>query len=198
MTDTETKTIVGQCVQVEQKPGNEWVRFHIDVGSQYPVKLSTKKQEIIDAANAVGSDVATWTFSESQGNENPNRPGTYYVNRYLNAVEAGANPQQNADSQPAATASGTQQAAPATASGTATPVPTSQHPALAPADEKRAIARQACLKAAAWVYTGLGAKERVTDSEEGLLAEDPVVGAVIAAATRFEIWVFRDTDDLPF
>jgi hypothetical protein len=192
MTDTETKTIVGQCVEISEKNG--WTAFSIDVGSQYPVKLSTKVANVIEAARAVGSDVATWTFKESQGGENPNRPGTFYKNRWLDKVETGSDPQANAA---AATASGTQQATPTTASGTA-PVPTPQHAAIAPADKDRAIARMACLKAAAQVYMGLGAKERVPDREDGLLAEDPVVGAVIAAATRFEIWIYRDLDDVPF
>ena len=88
MSDAETKTIVGQCEEISEKNG--WTAFAINVGSQYPVKLSTKVAAIIDSARAVGGDVATWTYKETEGNENPNRPGTHYMNRYLEKVEAGA------------------------------------------------------------------------------------------------------------
>lgn len=89
MSDAETKVIVGKCVEIIDKPGTEWVGFNIDVGTQYPVKLSTKVEKVIEEARAVGGETATWTFRESDGNENPNKPGTFYKNRWLNKVEAG-------------------------------------------------------------------------------------------------------------
>ncbi len=87
MPDTETKTLVGQCVEITEKNG--WTAFSVDVGTQWPVKLSTKLAAIIDAGRAVGGDVATWTYKESQGGENPNKPGTFFTNRYLDKVEVG-------------------------------------------------------------------------------------------------------------
>jgi len=90
LSEAETKVVVGKCVEIVDKPDTEWVKFNIDVGTQYPLGLSTKKESIIQAARAVGGEVATWTFKESQGNENPNKPGSYYMNRYLDKVEVGA------------------------------------------------------------------------------------------------------------
>ncbi len=87
MPDTETKTLVGQCVEITEKNG--WTAFAVDVGTQWPIKLSTKLAAIIDAGRAVGGDVATWTYKESQGGENPNKPGTFFTNRYLDKVEPG-------------------------------------------------------------------------------------------------------------
>ena len=78
MSELEIKTITGQCIEIGEKNG--WTPFHIDVGSQYPVKVSTKVAKIAEEGRAAGSDVAVWTFKESDGNENPNRPGTFYKN----------------------------------------------------------------------------------------------------------------------
>lgn len=88
--DGEVKTAVGTCREVVQKPGSDWVEFHIDVGSRYPVRLATKLDALIQEARAVGQEVATWTYKESDGNPNPNKPGEFYKNRYLSKVEAGA------------------------------------------------------------------------------------------------------------
>lgn len=183
MSDAVVKTVVGQCVEITEKNG--WTSFSVDVGTQYPVRLSTKVAAIIESARAVGSEVATWTFKESQGNENPNKPGTYYTNKYLDKVEVGSQ-----DGGAPETVS--------TASGTAAPVPTPHHEPIAPADKDRAIVRQACLKAAAQVYAGKGNAGPQPQREDGLLPEDPVIVEVIAAAARFETWVYRDISDLPF
>jgi hypothetical protein len=54
------------------------------------------------------------------------------------------------------------------------------HDALAAGDRERSIVRQSSLKAASELYAGTGD-----------------VAGVIAAATRFEVWVYRDLDELP-
>ena len=72
MTEAVTKTIVGSCEEISEKNG--WTTFHVNVGTQYPVKLSTKLPAMIEAGRAVGTDTATWTYKESDGNENPNKP----------------------------------------------------------------------------------------------------------------------------
>jgi hypothetical protein len=84
-TKTETKKITGPCVEISERNG--WTSFSVDTGGEHPVRLSTKLEAIIQAARGVGGDVATWTFKESDGNPNPNRPGTFYKNRYLDKVE---------------------------------------------------------------------------------------------------------------
>jgi hypothetical protein len=102
VSDTETKQIVGVCEEISEKNG--WTAFAINVGSQYPVRLSTKLPALIEQGRAVGQQQAVWTFKESQGGENPNKPGTFYTNRYFDSVEVGGTVTQQA---PAASSSGT-------------------------------------------------------------------------------------------
>lgn len=87
MTDAETKQIEGVCEEISEKNG--WTSFAINVGSQYPVRLSTKLPALIEQGRAAGQQRAVWTFKETQGGENPNKPGTFYTNRYLDHVEVG-------------------------------------------------------------------------------------------------------------
>ena len=89
MSDTVTKQIQGVCDGVMMKSG-DWMEFHINIGRQYPVKLSTKQPDIQAKARAAGEMQAVWTFNETDGNPNPNKPGTFYKNRYLSDVEVGA------------------------------------------------------------------------------------------------------------
>jgi hypothetical protein len=172
-----TKQIVGVCEEISEKNG--WTSFHINVGSQYPVRLSTKVAAIIEQGRGVGQETATWTFKESQGGENPNKPGTYYTNRYLDKVEAGSVAEPD-------TASGTGQAPQRPTEGVHEPLPIG--------DRERGIVRQACLKAAATLFTGKGNVEVISDDP----ADRDNVTEVIAAAQRFENWVMRDLDDIPF
>ncbi len=65
MSDAETKTIGGKCEEISEKNG--WTSFAINVGSQYPVRLSTKLPALIEQGRAVGNEYALWTFKESQG-----------------------------------------------------------------------------------------------------------------------------------
>lgn len=99
MSDHEAvkKQIEGVCEEISEKNG--WTSFAINVGSNYPVRLSTKLPALIDQGRAVGQQRAVWTFQESQGGENPNKPGTHYTNRYFEAVEVGGTVTQQ---QPAA------------------------------------------------------------------------------------------------
>ena len=170
MSDAVTKTVTGQCVEITEKNG--WTSFSINVGTQYPVRLSTKVAAIIEAARAVGSELATWTYKESQGNENPNKPGTYYMNKYLDKVETGGAAAEN-------TAGGT-----APAQQTATPVPTPHHDAIAPADRDRAIVRQSCLKAAAALLQNVSYPDDLTR-----------MAAWMAAASAAERHVYKGIDD---
>ena len=96
MTEAQTKQIVGSCVETVEK--NCWTKFSIDVGSQYPIGLSTKLPALIEQARAVGDAKSVWTFKESQGGENPNRPGTFYTNRYLEGVSVGGTATPTPDS----------------------------------------------------------------------------------------------------
>jgi hypothetical protein len=81
------KQVEGSCTEISEK--NDWVTFNIDVGRQYPVRLSTKLEALVKAGREAKNNKAVWTFSESQGGENPNKPGTHYINRRLEKVEVG-------------------------------------------------------------------------------------------------------------
>lgn len=162
--DAVTKQIEGVCEEISEKNG--WTSFAINVGSQYPVRLSTKLPALIEQGRAVGQQRAVWTFKETQGGENPNKPGTHYTNRYFDSVEVGG------------------AVTPSWGGAAGTP-PT--HAPLPPGDKDRAITRMAVLKAAAEV----GASIEYAPGED-------IAGEVIAMAARFETWVYRDTDDLPF
>jgi hypothetical protein len=167
MSDVEKKQVQGVCEEISEKNG--WVNFAVGVGSQYPIRLSTKLPALIDQGRAAGQQVAIWTYTESQGGENPNRPGTYYTNRRLESVEVGGTAEPSSP----------------------TPHPTAQaaatHSPLPPGDKERAITRMAVLKAAAEASAAI-------DYAPG----EDVAAAVIAMAARFETWVVRDLDDIPF
>lgn len=85
--DGVVRQVQGVCEGVMERNG--WCEFHINVGRQYPVKLSTKKDEIITIARLAGAQQAVWTFSEHQGGPNPHKPGEFFKNRYLSNVVVG-------------------------------------------------------------------------------------------------------------
>jgi hypothetical protein len=77
--------VIGNCESQEIK--GDWHSFHIrHRDSQYPLKLTTKKPELVALATAVGKQLAEWGYLEQQGNPNPNKPGSFYTNRYLSTV----------------------------------------------------------------------------------------------------------------
>jgi hypothetical protein len=85
--EVTTHQIQGVCEGVMMK--GDWQEFHIGIGKQYPVKLSTKQDDIKALAAAAGANVAIWTYTERQGGPNPHRPGEFFKNRYLSNVEVG-------------------------------------------------------------------------------------------------------------
>lgn len=86
MSESEAKTAVGKRVGIMEKNGG-WTQFVIDVGRQYPLKLDTKIPAVVEACRAFGEGTGVWHYNESPGNPNPNKPGTFYPNRYLSKVE---------------------------------------------------------------------------------------------------------------
>lgn len=165
-TEAVMKQAVGSCHSITESNG--WTEFSISVdGSQYPLRLSTKLPALIEQARAVGDARSVWTYKASQGKENPNRPGTFYENRYLEKVEIGGG------DFPAAGNGASEQRAP-----------------LHAGDKDRAITRMAVLKAVAELYHGsLGAND---------VDNDVIVLKVMETANRFETWVYRDIDAVPF
>jgi hypothetical protein len=170
MSDAETKQIEGVCEEISEKNG--WTAFAINVGSQYPIRISTKLPALIEQGRAAGQQRAVWTFKETQGGENPNKPGTFYTNRYFESVEVG----------------GTAEPSSPTPHPTAQAAVTATHSPLPPGDKDRAITRMAVLKAAA----------EVCANPANVSPDGDVAAEVIAMAARFETWVVRDLDDVPF
>lgn len=82
---SEVQVIHGSCSEITIK--GEWTTFAIDIGKQYPVKISTKLPALIASAQAAGSAVMAWGYTESEGAPNPHRPGTNYKNRRLEWVK---------------------------------------------------------------------------------------------------------------
>ena len=142
MTDAETKTITGVCSEISER--GEWTTFHIDGGGQYPVKLATKLQPLIELGRATSKsgELATWTYSERESEKINEHTGKPFLNRYLEKVEVGG----TADApEPGGTRSGP------------------QHAPLIAGDKDRAITRMACLKAAAQLYSPLESADPALD-----------------------------------
>lgn len=107
-------TVTGTLSGVEPR-SNGWMRFSIQQqGMQYPDKVETAKPEIIAQATALLGQVVTAQVSVvDSGNPNPHRPGTNYMNRYLNAIgPAGQGVQVSPPQQQAPTAAPQNQPAP--------------------------------------------------------------------------------------
>ena len=87
--EVTTHQVQGVC-EVMQMRG-DWVEYHVEIGRQFPVKLSTKQPAVKDAAQAAvnAKAQAVWTYSERQGNPNPHRPGEFFKKRYLESVVIG-------------------------------------------------------------------------------------------------------------
>jgi hypothetical protein len=81
--------IVGVVAGLEQRSGG-WVAVSIlEPNSQYPKKLSTKKQELIGQAQQLMGQLVTAGFNEQEStNINPHN-GQPYMNRYLEALAFG-------------------------------------------------------------------------------------------------------------
>lgn len=172
------KTIVGTCVEISEARG--WTAFSIDAGSQYPVKLSTKLAKLIEQARAVGGVEAAWTFEETESEKINEHTGKPYINRYLDGVRLGDGAE--ADDGGAAP--------PETRESTA---PKQHTTPLSGGEKDRAITRMACLRSAAQTLQG------THTTTEGDLDEDLTIGVrVLELATRYERWVYRDIDDIPF
>lgn len=99
-------TVTGVKTGITEKNGG-WFEIEVAIpGSDYPKRMSTKKQELVELARAAGDQVMEWTFTErDSGKPNPHKPGSNFIDRYFEGVApVGTNPPQS-DS-PATQASG--------------------------------------------------------------------------------------------
>lgn len=169
-------TYVGTVKGLIEKKGG-WYAVEIAVpGKQYAIKADTKLDHLLAKAREIrdAGTIATFTVGEEDSeNINPNS-GKPYTERRLNGIEEGA-------------AAGTNQAAAVQQQG-----PEPHHEAVHFADKDRLISRQVCLKVAGQIFMGKG----VTKFEDGSTEDIPL--AVMKAAHRFELDLYRDIDPPPF
>jgi hypothetical protein len=87
------RVIQGVLAGVEPR-NNGWRRFAIqEPGRQYPIKVDTKKPEVIDQAMALMGQMVSAAIREQQSdsiNPHNNQP---YINRYLNEIAAAGHAQ---------------------------------------------------------------------------------------------------------
>jgi hypothetical protein len=85
---SETKTITGKCSEVSER--GDWTTFHIDIGTQYPVRLATKLDPLVELGRAASKsdDTFDWTYNEVESDKINEKSGKPFINRYLEAVEA--------------------------------------------------------------------------------------------------------------
>ena len=176
------KQVEGVCDEISEK--GDWTTFNINVGTQYPLRLSTKLEAVIKIAREAKGQKAIWSFTESQGGENPNKPGTHYINRRLEKVEVGG-------------ALDPTQAQSSGGSGGLSRSP----------DERRSIERQTIVKAAVRIYDQFADEDLFFSFLEKLaefVAGAPATAAAKAAsgdpgptqpASEFPQ---DDSDDIPF
>jgi len=83
----EQRTVVGTLGGIMEKP-NDWKELHISLpGKEYPVKMSTKKSELVELARAAGDNIMEWTYTEKDsGKPNPHRPGENFKDRWFEGV----------------------------------------------------------------------------------------------------------------
>jgi hypothetical protein len=156
----------GVVREIAEKPSG-WSTISIDIGTQYPLKVDTKLQPIIELVRALGSNEGIFTYTESESDRiNPNS-GRPYVNRLLEGVT----PRDAGQPVGQPVSESAEQVA--------------RQP-ISAGNKDRVIARLACVKAAAEML-------RLND---GTVEEQ--ISNTIAAAARFEGWVYRDIDEVPF
>ena len=83
-------TVVGTNGGITEK-ANGWFEVAVAIpGKQYPVKLSTKKSEIVDAVRELGAgEVGTFSYKETESDRINPHTEKPYINRYLEGVEKG-------------------------------------------------------------------------------------------------------------
>ena len=82
-------TVVGTNGGITEK-ANGWFEVAVAIpGKQYPVKLSTKKSEIVDSVRALGGEIATFTYTETESDKINPHTEKPYINRYLQGAVTG-------------------------------------------------------------------------------------------------------------
>lgn len=83
-------TVVGKNGGIEEK-ATGWFEVKVMVpGKEYPVKLATKRSSLIDEVRALGTEVGTFHYKETESDRINERTQKPFINRYLEQVEQGA------------------------------------------------------------------------------------------------------------
>lgn len=91
-----SEVATGACAEISER--GDWTTFHIDTGGKYPVKLASKKSEIIELGRAASRNGGEfdWTYNEVESDRINEHTGKPFINRYLEGVEpAGSAPQSD-------------------------------------------------------------------------------------------------------
>jgi hypothetical protein len=106
---SDEQAVVGTLSGITEKPSG-WFEIEVSMpGKQYPLKLSTKKQELVELARAAGENAMTWRYAEQESEKINEHTGKPYVNRYFNGVvpmsqqepaPAGSEPTHHAGTKP--------------------------------------------------------------------------------------------------
>jgi len=94
------ETAVGTLDGITEKASG-WFEISVALpGKQYPLRLATKKQELVELARAAGQNVMAWEYNEQESekiNPHNNMP---YVNRYFEGVGPVDGNRQDANASP--------------------------------------------------------------------------------------------------
>lgn len=83
---SDTLNVTGSLDGITEKASG-WFEIAVAVpGKQYPVKLATKKQELVELARAAGQNVMTWTYTERESDKINPHTNAPFVNRYFEGV----------------------------------------------------------------------------------------------------------------
>lgn len=87
---SDVLTVVGKYDGIKEKQSG-WFEVEVAVpGKNYPLRLATKSNTLLDAVRATAGEIATYHYKETDSQRiNPNT-GNPYKNRYLEGVEPGA------------------------------------------------------------------------------------------------------------
>ena len=199
--------VTGTLSGVEPRSGG-WMRFSIlEAGKQYPVKVDTKKPEIIQQATAMlGQQVSAQINCSDSGNPNPNSPGNNFINRYLNqigpagsiAAPAGQTQQAVDPNDPVAVAKAALAAAEAEAAAKAQQAAAAQQGGGQRVDDsvrEMRIMRQTAVKAAAAMFPALPESQQ---SPKGLVeVAEAFVAYFVYGPGRFGVTAFDATAATP-
>ena len=97
---SDKETIVGVLDGITEKPTG-WTDIMVRVeGWQYPVKLQTKLEPLIELARAAGTETMEWEFKTRVSDQINPKSGKPFTDRYFEGVAPVGTTPQNANASP--------------------------------------------------------------------------------------------------